>query len=142
MRVKPAAKCVLVLLLIGTLVSAQQASAESVFTPKGIEAAGAGGTPRVGTMAAPTLAFGGSLSDYRALAADTVETFDVEIEEQKGSGVGKQLVIFAVITAAVAYAVIVLMQSDDEETTEASGSTGKDGPAPPSAARIPVSFTR
>jgi hypothetical protein len=141
MRVKSIAKSVLILLVIGTLVSAQQASADSVFTPKGfdsIEARAAG--PLVPAGAPAPLSAPGALS-LRSFAADTVETFDVEIEEEKGSGIGKQLAVFAIITAIVGYAVIVLMQSDDEPV-EPSKPGGKEIPTSSLVAPASAAFTR
>jgi hypothetical protein len=52
---------------------------------------------------------------------------------------GKQLAIFAIITAVVGYAVYELLGSDDEPA-EDSGTNGKDPPDLPGAARVPVSI--
>ena len=130
MDTKHVARAALIGTLIGTLVSAQQVSSESVFNGKdSVDFAGLRVKPLI---LASTVSFeeGVASLDYRALRGDTVETFDVEIEEEKGPGIAKQLVIFAVITAAVGYAVIVLMKSDDTE--KKSGPPGKE---PPSFAR-------
>lgn len=141
MNAKATAKGVLVMIIIGTLVSAQQASAESVFTRKGIEAievcAASGDMP----AAAAALASGPSALSFRAFSSDTVETFDVEIEEEKGPGIGRQLVVFAIITAIVGYAVIALMQSDDEPE-EPSKPPGKEIPTFSVAAGVSASITR
>ncbi|MCX5752534.1 MAG: hypothetical protein NTW97_02675 [Candidatus Krumholzibacteria bacterium] len=148
MKVKAIARSVLILIVIGTLVSAQQASAENVFTPKGFDSikVRASGPPMPAggpLMAAggPAPAPGSGALSLRSFAADTVETFDVEIEEEKGPGVGKQLAVFAVITAIVAYAVIVLMQSDDEpeKTTKLPG---KDPNPLPTSASLIAPITR
>ena len=123
MKTKGVAKSVLVMIVSGALVSAQQASAESVFTPKGFDSVETCAIDRSmpANFAAP--ASGSSALGLRSLAADTVETFDVEIEEEKGPGIGRQLAVFAVITAIVGYAVIELMASDDEpaEPTKPGG---------------------
>ncbi len=115
------------MIVSGALVSAQQASAESVFTPKGFDSIEACATSRSmpASFAAPSLGSGPSALGLRSFAADTVETFDVEIEEEKGPGIGRQLAVFAIITAIVGYAVIELMASDDEPA-EPSKPGGKD----------------
>ncbi len=118
------------MIVSGALVSAQQASAESVFTPKGFDAIEACATGRSlpADFAAPAPGSGpGALGSLRSFAADTVETFDVEIEEEKGPGIGRQLAVFVIITAIVGYAVIELMASDDEPA-EPSKPPGKDIP--------------
>lgn len=141
MRVRGTAKSVLVLIVIGTLVSAQQVSAESVFTPKGIDAVKVIEADRaVPPLEAPGAPAAGA-AGFRAFATDTVETFDVEIEEEKGPGMWKQLAVFAIITAVVAYAVIELLGSDDEPV-EDSGTNGKEPPNPPGAARAPAPVIR
>ena len=141
MKARTFAKSVLVLFVIGTLVSAQQASAESVFTPKGIDAVRSrtvgGGMPVSASGPAPSA---GGIG-FRSFPADTVETFDVEIEEETGPGIGKQLAVFAIITAVVGYAVISLMASDDEPATT-SKPAGKEPPSFPTAARISVAIIR
>lgn len=141
MKAKTFAKSVLVLFVIGTLVSAQQASAESVFTPKGIDAVSSR-TVVVGmpvSVSGPSPSAGGI--GFRSFPADTVETFDVEIEEETGPGIGKQLAVFAIITALVGYAVISLMASDDEPAPT-SKPGGKEPPSFPTAARISVAIIR
>jgi hypothetical protein len=128
MNARVIAKSLLVLFVIGTLVSAQQASAESVFTPKGFDSLKACAASPLMPAESPAFAPGHDAMGSSAFAADTVETFDVQIEEEKGPGIGRQLAVFAIITAIVGYAVIDLMQSDDE-TSKTSGSSGK--PTPP-----------
>lgn len=141
MKTKGTARSVLVLIVIGTLVSAQQVSAESVFTPKGIDAVKVIEADRVAPSLDPPGAPAAGAVGFRAFAADTVETFDVEVEEEKGPGVGKQLAVFAIITAVVAYAVIELLGSDDQPA-EDSGTNGKEPPDLPGAARLPASIIR
>ncbi len=141
MKIGAIARSVLVLLVIGTLVSAQQVSAESVFTPKGIDAVRVIEADRTAPPLDPAFAPAAGAAGFGAFAADTVETFDVEIEEEKGPGIGKQLAVFAIITAVVAYAVIVLLGSDDEPSDD-SGTNGKEPPDLPGAARVPAPFIR
>jgi len=141
MKTKTVSKSVLILIVIGTLVSAQQVSAESVFTPRGIDAAA---VPAAGNAASAGVA--ASASDqgglgFRALPEDTVETFDVQIEEEKGPGIGKQLAVFAIITAVVGYAVISLMSSDDEPT-KSSTTTGRQPPYLPPGAAVTMTISR
>jgi hypothetical protein len=118
MKIRGIARSILILGIIGTLVSAQQAAAESIFT-----ATGAGGIEKLAlrpldlTNDAQSAA-GAWTMDYLSTEDDTLETFDVEVEEEKGPGVIKQLVVFGIITAVVAYSVIVLMGSDDSEPEE------------------------
>jgi len=93
--------------------------------------------PAVAPASAPV---SGAMS-LRSFAADTVETFDVEIEEEKGPGIGKQLAVFAIITAIVGYAVITLLASDDEPA-EPSKPPGKDPPPFPTGAGVSAAITR
>ena len=140
MKIQATAKGVLVMIVIGTLVSAQQASAESVFTPKGLDSVEACAISRPMPADLPAPAPGSGALSLRSFAADTVETFNVEIEEEKGPGIGRQLAVFAIITAIVGYAVIELMQSDDEP---AKTSTSSDKPIPPfSRVGLSASITR
>jgi hypothetical protein len=141
MKAKAIARSVLILIVIGTLVSAEQASAESVFTPTGFSSikACAAGAHMPASASAP--ASGPCALSFRSLAGDTVETFDVEIEEEKGPGIGKQLAVFAIITALVGYAVIELMKTDDEPA-KTSKPAGKEPPFAPSAVGISVPITR
>ncbi len=141
MSIRAMAKSVLVLIVIGTLVSAQQVSAESVFTPRGIDAVKVVEVNRAAPSLDPpgTPAAGGA--GFRAYGVDTVETFDVEIEEEKGPGMWKQLAIFGVITAVVGYAVFELLGSDDEPV-EDSGTGGKEPPNVPGGARLPAVVIR
>ena len=111
------------MIVIGTLVSAQQASAESVFTPKGFDSIEACAAARTMPASVSAPAPGPGAMSLHSFAADTVETFDVEIEEEKGPGIGRQLIVFGILTAIVGYAVIELMASDDEpaKTTKLPG---------------------
>jgi len=114
MKIRGIARSVLILTIVGTFVSAQQASAESVFTGRragSIEALAA--RPILPTEVSSPAAGVCALS-FSALRADTIETFDVQVDEEKGPGIGKQLAVFAIITAIVGYAVIELMKPDNE----------------------------
>jgi hypothetical protein len=78
---------------------------------------------------------------FSSLKVDTVETFDVQVDEEKGAGIGTQLAVFAVITAIVGYAVIELMKSDDGKSTD-SNTSGKPTPGVAASARITIPLTR
>jgi len=141
MKVKAMAKSVLVLTVIGTLVSAQQAWAESVFTPRGFDSIRVRASDPLMPASASGPASGPGASGFRSIAADTVETFDVQIEEEKGPGIAKQLAVFAVITAIVGYSIVVLMKSDDEPEAT-STLPGKDPYPFPTAAWVSAAITR
>ena len=135
------ARSVLILTLVGTFVSSQQASAESVFTGRNsgsIE--GLAGRPILLTGVSSPATAARTLT-FSALRADTVETFDVQVDEEKGAGIGKQLAVFAIITAIVGYAVIELMKSDSGKSTE-SNTSGKPTPGVAASARITIPLTR
>lgn len=129
------------MIVIGTLVSAQQASAESVFTPKGFDSIEACAVSRTMPASVTAPAPGPGAMSLQSFAADTVETFDVEIEEEKGPGIGRQLIVFGIITAIVGYAVIKLMASDDEpaKTTKLPG---KEIPTSACAWSVSAAITR
>jgi len=137
MKWKEFARTILILAMIGTFVSAEQVSGESVFTVKG-------GPPLEKLVIQPSLfaeagqaESGPAAVSFSAFAADTIETFEVEVEEDKGPGVIKQLVIFAVLTAIAGYAVFTLLDSDDETENDKPG--GKDPPVFSAAVmRIPL----
>ena len=141
MKVRAIGKSILVMIVIGTLVSAQQASAESVFTSKGFDSMEVCAVSRIMPASASGSAPGPCALSLRSFAADTVETFDVQIEEEKGPGIGRQLVVFAIITAIVGYAVIELMASDDEPA-DSSIPVGKEIPSFPSVVGISAAITR
>jgi hypothetical protein len=140
MSTKHVLRATFILTLIGMVVSAQQVSSDSVFDAKdrvNFEKL------RVTQLSlAATVSPGGEAASlgYRVLRGDTVETFDVEVEEEKGPGIARQLVIFAIITAAVGYAVIVLMKSDDSEKEKEP--SGKEPPTVARGALISAPFPR
>jgi|GEM_PF-2892288 len=137
---KGIARNIVVLGVVGALVSAQQARAESVFTQSG-----RGGVakltllPFVLTNAGSSAGRASALA-FIALRGDTVETVGIEVEEEKGPGMGKQLAVFAIVAAAVAYAVIVLMKGDDAPAK--TSKPGKPAPGFPAGLRVVVPFTR
>ena len=139
-QLKGIARSIIVLGVVGTLVSAQQVRADSVFTESGRGGAGKLALlPLVLTNAA-SVAGRASALDFNALRADTVETVGIEVEEEKGPGTGRQLAVFAIVAAAVGYAVIVLMKGDDESAK--TSKPGKPAPGFPALVRVAVPFTR
>lgn len=113
-EMKRVTRSILILGIVGTLVSAQQVRAESVFTGRGPGNIEKLTLQPLVIAGASSPASGSCALSFLSLRGDTIEMFDVPIEEEKGPGMVKQLVVFAIITAAVGYAVIVLMQSDSE----------------------------
>lgn len=140
MRLKACVRSVLVLAIVGTFVSAQQISAESVFNAKG--AARLEELTLQPLSLAESAAAGAGLlrGDFVATGADTVETFEVEIEEDTGPGIVKQLAVFAVITAIAGYAVYTLLDTDEETPTPDTG--GKEYPEPSVVIPFSVPFGR
>jgi hypothetical protein len=132
----------LILAVIGTLVSVQQASAESVFTVRDAGSVEALTARPVALMHLSAPAAGAGDLMYSSLHADTVETFDVEIDEEEGSSMIKELAVFAVITAVVGYAVYTLLDSGDTEEPTDSGGGGKEGPDPPVSVGFRIPLTR
>ncbi len=136
------ARSVLVLLIIGTLSAAQQVSSESVFSA-GTPAAGSlPQGPRLVLNGPPAPAAGTTFLSSTSAPPDTVETFDVQVEEEKGSSLWKQLAVFGVITAVAAYAVYSLVGKDDEPAPTGGGGSGKPTPDRLSAAAISLPLTR
>ncbi len=141
MKKRRMARTIFILAIVGTLVSAQQVSSESVFTakdPMNFEKL----RVRPFTLAEAPSPTAEVSRNFLTLPGDTVETFDVEVEEEKGPGTAKQLVIFAIITAAAAYAVIELMKPDDSERKPDSGGNGKEPPTISRSALVSVPLTR
>jgi hypothetical protein len=134
------ARSIVVLGVVGALVSAQQARAESVFTESGrCRVAGPTVLPLVLTNAGSPAGRAVAL-DFLALRGDTVETVGIEVEKEKGPGLGKQIAVFAIVAAAVGYAVFVLMKSDDEPAK--TSSSGKPLPGSSAGLSVAVPFTR
>jgi hypothetical protein len=132
---RPMARSILILGLIGTLVSAQQASAQSVFIGRSAGEIETISTRPLILAHVSTPGPGAGALEFSMFKADTVETFDVDVDEDKGPGIGKQLAIFAIVTVIVGYAVIELLKPDD---TESTGSKTSGKPTPDTVA--PVGF--
>jgi hypothetical protein len=139
MRTRCFARSVLVMLIVGTLTAAQQASAGSVFSAAAAASESLPAAPPFalgdrGAPPGPPLALAST-----PVPGDTVETFDVQVEEEKGPGLWKQLIVFGIITGAVAYAVVTLLKSDDEGTTT-TGSGGSGKPTPSRGASLSIAL--
>lgn len=126
--------------LCGVLLLAGRAAAESVF-----DAPNAFG-PAPGSFGVVGGASGFGLAAAFAMPAgqDTVETFDVEIEEpEKGMNIYKEIALVAVVSAAVGFAVYQLIKADDEPVEDGDGGSGKPTPfAAPFTARLPFIRSR
>lgn len=144
---KQTIKPVLILFVIGTLVSAQQVSSRSLFmecddldlerlalTPPDFKYPGAGkvessfGVFPISGNAGPVLF---------SARADTVETFDIELEEEKGTGFYKELAAFIIVAAMVGYMLVTIIKPDEEEETDTGN--GKDIPGPFAGFSVPIS---
>jgi len=65
---------------------------------------------------------------------DTVETYEIEIEEESKSNRLKEMAVFVVVVAVVGYIVIVMMQPEDEEEKSTPPGSGKPVPF----GRVPI----
>lgn len=140
-------KPVLILFIIGTLVSAQQVSSENLFVEcddlglDGLELADPDFTsslPRgmdvgINMVSAPGHAGPGFFS----ACFDTLETFDVELEEEKGSGFYKELAAFIIVAAMVGYMLVTIIKPDEQDEETDPGS-GKDIPKAFTGITIPL----
>lgn len=125
-------KKVLIIVAMGTLVSAQQVSSENVFEEKGDLA-----FDRL-LLPSPDFSDGGALH-YSALPSDTVEAFDIEIEEE-GPGLYKEIAVFLIVAAVVGYMVVKIINPGDEEEKEENG--GKEPPPFNSVIGVSVPLNR
>ncbi|MBN1885560.1 MAG: hypothetical protein JW876_08565 [Candidatus Krumholzibacteriota bacterium] len=130
---RPIGRTMFILLLIGAFVSAQQARAnESVFSRAPSRARNdlsslvVDNGPDMQAVATAT---------WRGMPPDTVETYDIELEEDEGPGLTKEIVMFAIIAAVVGYMIVTLIQPDDDETSVDDGGSGK--PTPTATLAIP-----
>ncbi|UCF04877.1 MAG: hypothetical protein JSV33_13280 [bacterium] len=108
------------MLVVGTFVSAQQVSSETIFEQKDTDLK----LHRL-TIAQPACAPEHTVS-FISFRSDTVETYDIEIEEDKGKSLYKEIAVFVIVAAMVGYMIITLIGSDEEQTGSDNG--GKPGP--------------
>jgi len=138
MRRKGTARTVLAIAVAGCLVSAEQARCESVFDARAARPAErialSPALPSAGVSGGFGMAFpsAGDSDGFRmglraAMAADTLETIEVEGEEAKGHSRYKELAAVLILAAVATYAAVTLLRPDDEETTQKK-SGGKEVP--------------
>ncbi len=128
---RTAFKHVLILVIIGTFASTQQVYSENVFQNNEDLSLGhlvltSGDFTNVSS---PT---------FTLFHSDTLETYDIEAEEDEGPGFYKELAIFIIVAAIVGYMIAELIKPGDEDNAGA-GSGGK-GPEPPVSASLTVPF--
>lgn len=123
-----------VLFLVGAFVSAQQARCEeSVFSRDTTEAPDELTVLAVPADAGPSVLAGARL---HSMPTDTVETYDIELEEDDGPGLKKEIAMFVIVAAVVGYMIATLIMPDDEEDDATDGGSGK--PTPSAAISIPL----
>lgn len=109
----------LILCVIGTLVSAQQVSSETVFDrPSGVSLHELTITKAELKQA--------TYHSLRSMPSDTTETYDIELTEEKGSSLFREIAVVAVVVAMVGYMVYVMLDKDELEPVTNGG--GKPGP--------------
>lgn len=118
---KDSVRTVLILFTIGTLVSAQQVSSESVFSrDDSVELEQL-------VIKSPVFSSETGSAGSLAMRGDTLQTIEIEIEDQKETNIYKEIAMVAVVAAFVGYIVVTLFfSSDDEEDSTPGG--GKDIP--------------
>ena len=127
----PMTKSIIVLLLIGTFVSAQQVSSEEIVD------CGEHELHLERLVGADTGFSIDTAARFSADCTDTLETFDIELEEERGGNLYKEIAIFAIVAAMVGYMVITLLDPGDEEKDSAPD--GKDIPGPFFGISVPLS---
>ncbi len=124
-------KKVLIIVALGTLVSAQQVSSENVFEDKG--------DLDFDRLLLPSPNFSDSRAlCFSAISSDTVEAFDIEIEEE-GPGLYKEIAVFLIVAAVVGYMVVRIIDPGDEEE---EGNGGKEPPPFNSVIGVSVPLNR
>ena|GEM_PF-4517911 len=88
------------------------------------------------TISAPKLSLN-SEATHVYFRSDTLETFDIEIEEKSGLSKYKEIAIAAVLVAIATYVIIELIEPDEEEEDSGTNS-GKQGPDPIPCISIPI----
>jgi hypothetical protein len=121
---KSIVRTVLILLMVGTLVSAQQVPSETVFERKCTDLS------LYSLAIAPQVYAPERTAEFVSFPSDTVETYDIEIEEDKGKSLYKEIAVFVIVAAMVGYMIITLIGSDEEQ---AGGSDNGGKPIPPAA---------
>jgi len=125
MRLKRYLRATLILLVTGTFVSASQSA---LSRPGSTEDEGSDENcfAEAGMLDLSDMAIGRSAFPAVA-AADTLETYDIELEDEGKKGVNyKAIVGLAIAAAFIGYALYIMLVPDEEEETE--DIPGKDPP--------------
>jgi hypothetical protein len=130
--VKSVFKKLLLLFVVGAFVSIQQTSAESTIV------ADEDFSLHNLVYISPAL-FDGSEGTFQSQASDTTEAFEIELEEEEGPGLYKEIAMFVIIAAVVGYLVIELIRPDEEEEAD-TGTGGKDVASPAYGFSIDVNW--
>ena len=122
-----------ILLIVGMLVSAQQISAESIFTQRGALSLDdlRLDPPDFSSIESP----GSNIPLY----ADTLEMYDIELEEEDERNIYKEIAAYVIVAGAIGYMIYTFIKPDEEEETPSSG--GKEAPVLP-AFSIPIPINR
>jgi hypothetical protein len=121
MRAKSEIRAILILAVLGCFISAQEARPESVFQREHSRRPAELALRPVAANLTPSAA-GGMMLRAAPMAADTIETVDIEVEQPKKHHVYKELAAVVIVTAVVTYALVTLLKpGDDGEKTSTSG---------------------
>jgi hypothetical protein len=126
---KLAFKRILVIVVIGATVSGQQVSSQNVFQEEKdlVHNHLVITSPNFTDNMEPT---------FVSFHYDTVEAFEIEVEEDKGPGLYKELAVFLIVGAMVGYIVVQMIKPDDEGG-EGSSNGGKNGVVPVEVFSVP-----
>ncbi len=138
MRKRIGTPVALVSMLAWSLLWTSPSRSESVFDSSGILGPAAGSAPRLELVSGADEALGGAPALFSASGQDSVETFDVELEEEEGPGIYKEVVMVAIVAAAVGYLVYMMIDPGEEEEASTDSDSGKPIPF----VRVPFSLSR
>ncbi len=128
---RTAIRGILILFVMGTSVSAQQTSSEEIID------CGARELPLEHLAGAGTALSMDRGEHFFSFSDDTLETFDIELEEDKEGNLYKEIAIAVIVVAMVGYILITLISPGDEE--EEPTSNGKDFPRSFVGISVPIS---
>ncbi|MBN2185215.1 MAG: hypothetical protein JW746_07795 [Candidatus Krumholzibacteriota bacterium] len=122
-------RTVLIFFASGSLISAQQVRSDTVFEESGmVDLKELAMTENISSAPSNT--------PFSALAADSIEVIEIELEEEKKSNIYKEIAAVAVVTAFAVYIIVTVFFPGDDSTPEESD--GKDIPT----LGISIPFTR
>ena len=104
-------RSLLIFFVAGSLLSAQQVRSDTVFSEKGMVDLKELVMTEDGMPS-------GSEAVFSALPADSIEVIEIELEEEKGSSIYKEVAAVAIVAAFTTYIIITLFFSEDEETED------------------------